>query len=996
MDGGTEVTVVQCGKCKSLLTSAQGSVAHKQRCWSDENEEEDDDESSCQNDESCNTMKKLTFLQPELKLERVKVSKNNCSRSPVVTVTPENKPMARTIRKRNVDPVLKGLETKDVLDILSTSTPRRSRIRAIDKLHEVIEPKCEDESDNDCEWDEERSSLDSEDLEEKPKISRKRRKLSKIPKKSHQKSGRPTETEVVVGVVADANYSFKCNVCGTKFKTEREYSWHMTNIHEDTKGQEVLTCPICGRMLIKRLVFQSHLKHHENSEAIEDAFDLWNKWPKKSDYSSKAAFWAKCKYCLMRHTNHYSFLTHMEREHPHKGRFFKFPCPYSCKMEFDCMKLFFMHMRKDHSEEFYGKTIMYESSVKHGDGARPKTKCDICGKMLDVFYLRAHKETVHSKNPESAKKTSNNSETHPFSCPIPKCFSRCKSATALKLHFIMHLENNPYACKFPGCNVKCDAQCHLDRHMKLHSGKLLQCSKCKVSYSRIDKLRHHVCTYDPTKLKFATDGTVRPRFSNMRLKRIEDLPPDQQLFNEEYMYQSKSSAPNQSPTLDQDGISLEVGSIDHTKGIELVEESAVVVKKELLDDMHSRKSASDEKGSDKDKDYVPKDSENEDFNEDEDINDHVKRKIPNISRVDKQKRRKININSIMLSDPVFIKVCHENPGFRELIMGPSGKGKTKGARKGCTNMKKAEGYKCKDCSTSFKRMEALLKHNEFCNRKIKKDATGIKQENRYDAEENGDDVENVGCDFCGNSFENVDLLNHHLEKDHPEELFKCEECGDLFPSKESRRRHFQRHHEDHPFKCTECSAKFKTNERLKLHTKIHEEGKSSCCAECPQCGKELVNSSSMRRHMSLVHGIVQPVERAKKISPKKKTPKKTVKKITNKSSRKKVIQNKTSKSKRKRRRKRKICSSDEEDDDLEDEDYVFENNAGFLGPRPRTRFEEVGHVVVKTEPELLIEPEESDHIINAPMKGPESPLYIEPKIEPTDDFTGFPCPELDN
>jgi len=74
----------------------------------------------------------------------------------------------------------------------------------------------------------------------------------------------------------------------------------------------------------------------------------------------------------------------------------------------------------------------------------------------------------------------------------------------------------------------------------------------------------------------------------------------------------------------------------------------------------------------------------------------------------------------------------------------------------------------------------------------------------------------------------------------------------------------------------------------------------------------------------------------------------------------------------------------------------FEDGDGFLGPKPKNRFSEMPNVIIKTEPELLIEPDESDRIDDALVKGPDSPVFTEPKIEPRDDFLDFQNEELVN
>ncbi|CAL8122965.1 unnamed protein product [Orchesella dallaii] len=233
----------------------------------------------------------------------------------------------------------------------------------------------------------------------------------------------------------------------------------MKSVHENESNQEVFTCPLCGRMLIKRLVFQNHLKRHENAEANEMAFDLWKKFPERTNNKNLPVF--PCKFCLLPHTKHYSFIKHMEEVHPDKERYHKFSCPYSCKLKFDSMKLFLIHMKDNHTEEYYGKTVKWSLSYEPKKEGKPKGVCDICGKHFNVWYLQTHKDAVHSK-----RKPKNQ-----YTCPIVDCGTHCVNAEGLKTHFILHLENNPFMCMKPSCNVKCTSQDQLEHHMKLHSGE---------------------------------------------------------------------------------------------------------------------------------------------------------------------------------------------------------------------------------------------------------------------------------------------------------------------------------------------------------------------------------------------------------------------------------------------------------------------------------------------------------------------------------------------
>lgn len=364
-----------------------------------------------------------------------------------------------------------------------------------------------------------------DDLKERTRNVCRRRQKNRLPSETSRNS-------------SENPCPYKCSQCPAHFKMKAHLKSHTDHVHGAGK-EETFTCPICERMMTRLLTLFSHVKRHENAEECEEAFDLWNQWPQPKNCKRKLSGGINfsCKYCLLPLSSHQSFVSHMASHHPERGRASKFPCTF-CKetSEFDSINRLMAHIRQDHYEEYHRcetKVVEWSESTSSAGRPRPKACCKICGKLLDAWGMKGHLRR-HAALTAGAVQTPRRSDTtqmsaeeiklYPYECPFPTCNRRSKTPQLLKAHFILHLKNNPYACPVPGCTVKCDARCHLERHLKLHQqGNFHTCEKCGVAYSRIDKLRSHVCSSAQRLRQDDKNGVVRPLTGNLRLERLPEM-----------------------------------------------------------------------------------------------------------------------------------------------------------------------------------------------------------------------------------------------------------------------------------------------------------------------------------------------------------------------------------------------------------------------------------------------------------------------------------------
>ena len=147
--------------------------------------------------------------------------------------------------------------------------------------------------------------------------------------------------------------------------------------------------------------------------------------------------------------------------------------------------------------------------------------------------------------------------------------------------------------------------------------------------------------------------------------------------------------------------------------------------------------------------------------------------------------------------------------------------------------------------------------------------------------------ETIECNSCEETFRAPSFYIQHYQSSHgsvpPEyidrELFVCDQCTQVFVTKISLSLHISNVHSDkHGKKCQFCEKVFKYNKNLKEHVASkHEKNTPFKCdlcdrsygtktklndhknlvhqrVKCDECGKEVCNSFTLKRHKASVHG----------------------------------------------------------------------------------------------------------------------------------------------
>lgn len=165
-------------------------------------------------------------------------------------------------------------------------------------------------------------------------------------------------------------------------------------------------------------------------------------------------------------------------------------------------------------------------------------------------------------------------------------------------------------------------------------------------------------------------------------------------------------------------------------------------------------------------------------------------------------------------------------------------------------------------------------------------------------------------DGCTKRFHKQNFLKKHIRFQHEKRGVTCPECGRVFAGFTQKKIHMaEEHGHDKPFSCSQCPVSFVTRSLLNSHVrsfhgknkghaefkvrhdkvdvviKIDPKSKLYCCpwkgcedqfqvksavvkhyrsvhekkrVKCPECDKEYTTGTSMRYHMSRVHGLEKP------------------------------------------------------------------------------------------------------------------------------------------
>ncbi|XP_069501528.1 B-cell CLL/lymphoma 6 member B protein isoform X2 [Ambystoma mexicanum] len=106
------------------------------------------------------------------------------------------------------------------------------------------------------------------------------------------------------------------------------------------------------------------------------------------------------------------------------------------------------------------------------------------------------------------------------------------------------------------------------------------------------------------------------------------------------------------------------------------------------------------------------------------------------------------------------------------------------------------------------------------------------------------------CGACDLRFPEEEQLQHHFLHIHNDEKpYKCSSCAAAFRYKGNLPSHRAAHSEEKPYRCSICSAQFNRPANLKTHSRIHSGEKPY---KCETCGSRFVQVAHLRAHV-LIH-----------------------------------------------------------------------------------------------------------------------------------------------
>ncbi|XP_033973911.1 zinc finger protein 2-like isoform X1 [Trematomus bernacchii] len=138
-------------------------------------------------------------------------------------------------------------------------------------------------------------------------------------------------------------------------------------------------------------------------------------------------------------------------------------------------------------------------------------------------------------------------------------------------------------------------------------------------------------------------------------------------------------------------------------------------------------------------------------------------------------------------------------------------------------------YTCKTCGKDFKYMSMLQRHMTTHT-----------------------DKKPYVCVTCEKSFNEMSKLKMHMRTHTGEKPYVCMTCGKHFNETATLKRHMKFHTAEKKYNCKTCGKKFKLNCNVKIHImRVHTGEKPYVCVTC---GKRFVETSKLKRHMSIHTG----------------------------------------------------------------------------------------------------------------------------------------------
>lgn len=113
------------------------------------------------------------------------------------------------------------------------------------------------------------------------------------------------------------------------------------------------------------------------------------------------------------------------------------------------------------------------------------------------------------------------------------------------------------------------------------------------------------------------------------------------------------------------------------------------------------------------------------------------------------------------------------------------------------------------------------------------------------------------CRYCGKGFlESRKRIQHERGVHTGDCEHKCDECGKGYATATGLKTHRNIHSSIRPFNCNDCESSFVDRFSLKSHQRTHTKP-----FRCEHCSEGFAQKGGRRRHLSRVHGILEPVQR---------------------------------------------------------------------------------------------------------------------------------------
>lgn len=246
----------------------------------------------------------------------------------------------------------------------------------------------------------------------------------------------------------DQDRTYKCRVCGEEFgMLNLMLSHRKMHTQEDIKKkieegnsieENIFTCEICGKMLVKKSSLLSHLRTHREAGSSEDAL----KW--------------SCTVCGKRLSSRASLQYHSKSQHSNDR-------PWHCQY---C------------AEGFMSRELLLAHERIH-TGEKP-FKCQVCDKAFRAPSNLTQHMLKHS-------------EKRNFHCPYcGKCFHRKGTLT---VHMRIHTGERPFICDL--CGRPFIQKNDMLKHQRTHIFRpQFSCDICGVLFNlKKDLTKHKVVTH---------------------------------------------------------------------------------------------------------------------------------------------------------------------------------------------------------------------------------------------------------------------------------------------------------------------------------------------------------------------------------------------------------------------------------------------------------------------------------------------------------------------